>query len=420
MNDMWALTFDRSKNTWDDSKGMDKVRVPRPHLDEDDPERRDASKVIIKVLYAGFCGSDRGIWWRKAFGDMVSDSLDEEGQDVRTFGHELLGQIVEVGSRVTEKYGYKAGDIVSTESHIICGTCYQCRLGQNHVCADDKIIGISMDGCFAEYVRLPAKALWRTDLTKIRPEVAAIQEPFGNAMHACQATDLRGKTVAVLGTGTIGLFAVLIARSMGARMVIGIEPDAHHQDLARRLGADHILTPGMPPKDEPWRSDPALREKIMELTGGVGVDVAMEMAGFNSSVNNAVAITRRGGDVVLFGVKNGDWVFENAHRIIMNGLNLHGIVGRQIFQTWHLTRALLEQEDNGIQRAIWEVILNQGEGTLVHIDDFDKGSFEGMIGQHPKVVIQFGELDGPVEALEEPDVTPRSNPEREEVHGLPA
>src|SRR5690606_10397351 len=127
--------------------------------------------------YAGFCGSDRGIWWRKAFGDMILGSLAEEGRTKRIVGHELLGEIVEVGSRVTEKYGYRVGDVVSTESHIVCGTCVQCRLGESHVCARDKIIGISLDGCFAEYIKLPAKALWPTDLSKIRPEVAAIQEP---------------------------------------------------------------------------------------------------------------------------------------------------------------------------------------------------------------------------------------------------
>ena len=129
-------------------------------------------------------------------------------------GHELLGRIVDMGPRVAPKYAFEVGDVVSTESHIVCGTCYQCRVGDSHVCERDKIIGISQDGCFAEYVKLPAKALWRTDLSKIRPEVAAVQEPFGNAVHACQVTELRGKTVAILGCGTIGLFAILIARGM--------------------------------------------------------------------------------------------------------------------------------------------------------------------------------------------------------------
>ncbi len=390
-SDMWALTFDRRRESWDTSSGMVRERVPKPVIDESVDGGSDAKNVLLRVIYAGFCGSDRGIWWRKAFGDMVSNSLDEDGADRRIFGHELLGEIVEVGSGVTAKYGYAPGDIVSTESHIVCGTCVQCRLGEHHVCSRDRIIGISMDGCFAEYVKLPAKSLWRTDLHKIRAEVAAVQEPFGNAVHACQITDLRSKTVAIFGTGTIGLFAVLIARGMGARKVIGIEPDPHHADLARRLGCDAVLTPATPPEGEPWRSDPDLRRQLLELTDGVGVDVAMEMSGFPSSTNNAIRAVRRGGHVVLFGVRNGDLVLEDAHRVVMNGLQLHGVVGRRIFATWHITRALLEHRDNGIQDAVWNTILNRGEGTLVHIDDFDRHSFEQAISKHPKVVIQFSD-----------------------------
>ncbi len=384
---MWALTFDRSRESWDDSTGLVKERVPIPRLDE--PDGVDRSNVIIKVKYAGFCGSDRGIWWRKSFGDMILSSLTAEGRDKRIVGHELLGEIVAVGDRVGPKYGYAPGQIVSTESHIVCGVCHQCRVGDLHVCADDKIIGISRDGCFAEYVKLPAKALWPTDLSRIRPEVAAVQEPFGNAMHACQATELRGKTVAIIGCGTIGLFAILIARGMGASRIIGVEPDAKHAALARQLGCEVVLTPARPPEGAPHASDPALISAVQELTGGVGVDVAMELAGFNSALNNAVKITRRGGHVVLFGVKNGDAVIEDFHRIIMNGLQLHAVVGRQIFGTWELTRSLLENQANGIQDAIYTIILNSGDGTIVDIDSWEAGAFERIIRANPKVLIRF-------------------------------
>jgi threonine 3-dehydrogenase len=386
MPKMTALTFDRSREDWSTSTGMVLEQVDVPRITD---THEDRSEVLVKVLYAGFCGSDRGIWWRKAFGDMVLGSLDNEGKDRRIFGHELLGEIVEVGARVTEKYGYRPGEIVSTESHIVCGTCHQCRLGEYHVCAKDRIIGISLDGCFAEYVKLPGKSLWRTDLERIRPEVAAIQEPFGNAMHACQVTDLRGKTVAILGTGTIGLFAVLIAKGMGARKVIGIEVDPARREQAAMLGCDAVIDPGSPPADAPHLSNPDLKAQILDLTDGVGVDVAMEMAGFNSSANNAVAITRRGGHVVLFGVKNGDLILQDAHRIVMNGLQLHGVVGRRIFQTWHMTRALLENRDNGIQDAIWNVILNRGEGTMVDIREWERSAFEKVINTHPKAILKF-------------------------------
>jgi threonine 3-dehydrogenase len=262
-------------------------------------------------------------------------------------------------------------------------------VGDLHVCADDKIIGISQDGCFAEYVKLPAKALWPTDLGRIRPEVAAVQEPFGNAVHACQAAELRGRTVAVIGCGTIGLFAILIARGMGARRVIGVEVNPQRADMARKLGCDEVIAPGLPPKDAPWASDPELIARVHELTDGVGVDVVLEMAGFNSAMNNALKMARRGGHVVLFGVKNGDAHVEDYHRVIMNGLQLHGVVGRQIFGTWEMTSALLENQTNGIQDAIWDVILNKGEGTRVRMQDWEASAFEAMIGRHPKVLIEF-------------------------------
>src|SRR5262249_18522843 len=147
----------------------------------------------------------------------------------------------------------------------------------------------SEDGCFAEVVKLPAKNLWRTNMSRIRPEVAAVQEPFGNAVHACTKVNLRGKRVAIFGCGTIGLFAVAIAPAMGAIYVIGVEPMENHATMAKKLGADIVLSPREAPKDKPFASDPELTEKIRKLTDGVGVDVALEMSGMNASVNNAIA-----------------------------------------------------------------------------------------------------------------------------------
>lgn len=379
---MVALTFDRSREEWSSSTGFVKERIPIPAL-------QDPGGVLIRVKYAGFCGSDRGIWWRKAFGDLIAHSLDEEGRDKRVIGHELLGEIVEVGSEVEARYGLRVGDVVSTESHIVCDACYQCLVGDKHVCAREKIIGISRDGCFAEYIQLPAKSLWPTDLSRIRPEVAAIQEPFGNAVHAVSVVDVKDRTVAIVGTGTIGLFALLIARGLGARKVIGVEVDPHHAELARRLGADAVLTPALPPAGTPHRSDPALQQAILDLTDGVGVDVSLEMAGFNSALNNAIKITRRGGSVVLFGVKNGDVVVEDYHRIVMSGLKLHAVVGRQLFRTWEITKALLEDRSNGIQDAVWDTILNGGKGTIADIQTWEKESFEALIQAHPKGLIRF-------------------------------
>ncbi len=388
---MRALIYDRGLDPWETSKGLRKVELPTPRL-EPQTVGQDRSAVIIRTLYTGFCGSDRGIWFRKAFHDMIYDSLDGEEQDRRVVGHELLGQIVAVGDRAAGKYGYKVGDIVSTESHLVCGRCYQCRVGQNHVCAEDKIIGISVDGCFADYLKLPAKALWATNLDRIRPEVAAIQEPFGNAVHACTKVDLRGKSVAIFGTGTIGLFAVLIARGLGAGRIIGIDPNPLHADMARRLGADEVIEPNLNGAN-PIAADEDVVEAIKKATQGIGADVSMEMSGFNSAFNSAIGATRRGGDVILFGIQDGPVVVDSFPRLVMNGIALHSVIGRQIFETWTVTRSLLEDRSNRIQDLIWEVILGEGHDTIVDIADWEAGSFENCITSHPKAIIRFAGWD---------------------------
>ena len=381
MSHMRALTFDSSREDWASSTGMVLESIERPQLSAADRER-----VLIEVMYAGFCGTDRGIWSRKSMADMVLGSLAAEGQTRRVFGHELLGRVID---DVTSKHGIQVGDVVSTESHIVCGHCYQCRLGQEHVCANDRIIGVSVDGCFADVVKLPAKALWKTDLTKIRPEVAAVQEPFGNAVHACQAADLSGRTVAILGTGTIGLFAILVARGMGAAKVIGVDPDPKRRATAAALGCDLVLEPGSAQGAPSHHANPSLVDAVRAATDGVGVDVALEMAGSPASVNNAIHMVRRGGDVVLFGLRNGDMPIQDFHRVIMNGLNLHGVVGRRVFGTWEITRRLLEDPNNGVQQAIWDVILEQGRGSIVDIGSFERTAFESTLERFPKPILRF-------------------------------
>lgn len=387
---MQALTYDRGTDPWETTVGLRKTEVERPSIDET-RDYHDRSNVLVKPIMTGFCGSDRGIWFRSSFKDMIFKSLDRDHKNTRVIGHELLGRIVDIGPDARRTYGLEVGDIVTTESHIICGACYQCRIGDTHVCADDKIIGISEDGCFSEVVKLPARTLWRTNLDKIRPEVAAVQEPFGNAVHACTKVNLRGKRVAIVGCGTIGLFAVAVARAMGANYIIGVEPMENHAEMARRLGADVVLRPNASgnANGKSHASDPELTERIRKLTDGVGVDVALEMTGINASVNNAIHAVRRGGDVILFGLKTGDAVIENFDRLIVDGISLHSVIGRRIFETWHITRHLLESRDPNIHDLIWEVILNRGEGTMFDFKDYEPGSFQKAISTFPKVIIKY-------------------------------
>jgi len=386
---MKCLVFDKSSMAWDKSRGFIRREVPAPVLDEKlDPG--DADNVLVKVIYAGFCGSDRGIWNRTAFKGMIFDSLKREKKSTRIIGHEMVGEIVQVGSRAQARFGYGLKDIVSTESHIICGTCYQCRIGQTHICSKDVIIGIGRDGCFAEYIKLPANVLWPTDPRKIKMKVAALQEPFGNAVHACTTADLRGKTVAVFGCGTIGLFVIMVARALGATRVIGIEPNPDNVAMARKLGADDVIPLDLS-RSAPhsWSSDKELVKEVRAAFGGIGPDVCMEMAGFNSSVNNAIQSARRGGEVILFGLKQGNFHIQAFDRVIVNGLTLHSVIGRRIFETWYITRNLLEDRTNGIQDKIAEVILGGGEEAVVHIDEFTPESFEKTLSEWPKPLIQF-------------------------------
>ncbi len=382
---MQAIAYDAAQDVWDETRGLRNIRVPKPALEEDD-EALDAEMVLIKVIYSGFCGSDRGIWFRNSFKEVIHESLQAEGKTARVLGHELLGEVAQAGRVAGEHYGYRPGDIVSTESHIICGRCKQCLIGDTHVCSNEKVIGFSLDGCLAEYVKLPASVLWRTDTTKIRPEVACLQEPFGNAVHACTKVDLRGRTVAIFGCGTIGLFAVLIARALGAARIIGIEPNERNAAMAEQLGADKVIR-FKPAGDSP-RADEDVVRQVRDF-GPDGVDVAIEMSGYNSSVNNAIQSVRRGGHVVPFGIKSGDFVIQDYSQIVSKGLSLHGIFGRRIFSTWYMTQNLLESTHAGIQEKIYDVMLNRGDGTIVDIDDFSPRDFEKRILAHPKVIIRW-------------------------------
>lgn len=393
-----ALTFDTQKDGWDTSKGFVLREVPMPILDEaKNPE--DALSVILKVRYAGVCGSDRGLWYRTAFKDLVHDSLQREGKTMRVTGHEFVGEIVAVGSMVERLYHdqdtknpakIEVGSLVSGDSHVTCGRCYQCRLGEEHVCLNEAILGISIDGIFAEYVKIPAKNLWAVDERRVRPEIAAIYDPFGNAVHASMAADMRGQRVAVFGAGPIGLFSVLLARNFGAAKIIAVDINPSNLEMAKQCGAHETILIEKKQKANEWEHDPEVVARIMELTYGKGVDISMEMAGPFSSINNCIESTRRGGHVVLFGIKDGDITIPKfSPRVIVRGLTLHGIIGREIFKTWQIAQRMLSDKANGIQDAIWNVILKEGKGTVIDFKSFTPETFEKAMNENPKIVFKI-------------------------------
>jgi len=394
---MHGLIIDTTNQPWEESRGFQLAELERPSLDEAH-NSDDASSVIVKVKYAGVCGSDRGLWYRNAFKDQFLAALERDKKPSRVVGHEFVGEVVEVGSKVNSLYWdpdpknvakIEVGSLVSGDSHVTCGKCYQCRLGEANVCMNEAILGITIDGIFAQYVKLPAKNRWAMDSSRIRPEVAAIMDPFGNAIHALSKVDVRGQRVAIFGAGPIGLFSVLIAQKFGAAKVIAVDVSAANLELAKRCGADETILIEPSEKANAWEHDTSVIERIRELTYGKGVDVSMEMAGPASSVNNAIDSTRRGGHVILFGVKDGDMTIPHFPRLIVAGLTIHCVIGREIFKTWQLSQRVLSQTSNGIQDKVWNVILNGGKDTVLNLSEFDPAVFEQTMNEHPKLIFNM-------------------------------
>lgn len=287
------------------------VEVPRPGPGE----------VLVKVRATSICGTDHHVYrWDTWSAGRVRPPL--------VLGHEFCGEVVELGPGVD---GVAVGDYVSAESHVVCGSCYQCRTGQAHVCSHTRILGVDRDGCFAEYVVVPAVNIWRNSPT-LPADVAAMQEPLGNAVHAALHFPLVARTVAVVGCGPLGLCAVGIARAAGASRVLAAEVNSYRQELARRVGAHRVI--------DPRRED--LTRVLREETGGLGVDVLLEMSGHPDAVRAALRGTRSGGDVALLGLPAAPFELDVGNEVVMRGLTVQGIAGRRLWQTWYQVRALLD------------------------------------------------------------------------------
>lgn len=386
---MKALILPVTRSNWATTKGYELRDVPAPVLDEKkDPA--DADRVLIEPIFGGVCGTDKGIWFRKAFREAILSHMEKDKREHFVMGHELLGRIVELGSNVKKRGRFHAGQVVAAESHIYCGKCPMCLTGDQHVCANERIIGVTWDGIFAERTKLPENVLWPTNLGVIRPEVAAVQEPFGNAVHVCtpnmlgsdlKTNEMRGKTVAVFGCGTIGMFAILVARAMGAKKIIGIEPNEKNKAKALALGADKVIAP----------SDKSA-EEIRDFLDGYGADYSLEMSGFPSSLIQAIRGARRGGHIVLFGLSSGDLTIPQFEDIITAGKRLHSVVGRRVFSTWEITKQLLEDKNNGIQDQVWKHVLEEGKGTILPLSEFTPARFEKNLGEYPKTLVQINKI----------------------------
>ena len=287
------------------------VPLPGPH------------DVLVQVEAASICGTDLHIWkWDDWSRQRIRPPL--------TVGHEFAGTVAAVGDLVEQ---VRVGDYVSAESHVTCGHCFQCRTGQAHMCPQTQILGVDRDGAFAEYVAVPESVIWQNDRAKLPPEIATLQEPFGNAVYASLSHDLAGQTVAVFGCGPIGLFSIGIARASGAGAVFALDPVAYRLDLARKMGANDVFAPA---------GDGDAVEWILQATGGNGVDVVLEMSGAPSAITDAFRAVRNGGRMTLFGIPSRPVEIDIAENMIFKNLTVFALNGRRIWDTWYKTRWLLE------------------------------------------------------------------------------
>lgn len=331
--------------------GLQVVEVPDPEIRSDE--------VLIRVRRAGICGTDLHIYhWDEWSRDRIRPPL--------VLGHEFMGEVVEVGGLVET---IEVGDRVSAEGHLVCGHCELCRTGMSHVCQETRIIGVDRDGAFAEFVSIPATNIIPIPAS-ISDDHAALFDPLGNAFHTVLHSDVAGRVVAVVGCGPIGLFAVGIARAAGAATVIAIEPHEERRELARAMGAHHLLDPA---------TDDSARE-VLDLTRGYGADVVCEMSGHPAGVRSAFQMCRNGGHVRMLGLPKGAIEVNLARDVIFKGLHLYGVVGRLMYETWIEMR-------NFLAAGLLDI-----EPVITHrlpFERFEEGIAAMEAGEAAKVVLSF-------------------------------
>lgn len=324
------------------------VPIPRPGPGE----------VLIRVKATSLCGTDLHIYrW---------DQWAEEnfGPTPMVFGHEYAGEVVEVGAGVTM---VRPGDFVSGETHLACGVCRLCRIGQKHICLNMGLVGVTRPGCFAEYIAIPEAEVWLNP-PEMPIEIAALQEPFGNAVHTVLSGDIAARATLVMGCGPIGLFAVGIARAAGASPIWAVDINDFRLDLARQMGATRVINA--------TREDPVAI--IHEETDGVGVDVALELSGAPVGIRQAFQALRAGGRISLLGLPAEPFEFDLSNLIVLKGAEVHGIYGRLMFDTWYRTRTLLGQGLVDVAPLITH---------RMPLDEFETAADLLMHGQAGKIIL---------------------------------
>ncbi len=301
------------------AKGLEVCTIPKPQPGPED--------VLVYVEAASLCGTDLHIWnWDEWSQRRIKTPL--------TLGHEFCGTVVAIGDKVRN---VTVGDFVSAESHVTCGMCYQCRTGQAHMCPKTSILGVDREGAFANYVAVPEKVIWQNNRAKLPPEIATLQEPFGNAVFSTMNQDLSGQSVVVFGCGPIGLFTIGIAKAVGAKAVFASDIHPFRINLAKQMGATHVFNPSKPEKP-----GADIVAEMVEANGGYGVDFVLEMSGAPTAITSAFRVVRNGGTVILFGIPSKPVEIDVAENMIFKNLTVLALNGRRIFDTWYKTRWLLE------------------------------------------------------------------------------
>ncbi|MBI5154611.1 L-threonine 3-dehydrogenase [Candidatus Poribacteria bacterium] len=335
--------------------------APGPKLIRADIEKPEPGpgEVLVRVTHAGICGTDVHIWkWDAWAAGRLKPPL--------TTGHEFVGIVEKAGEGVD---GIRPGDRVSAEGHITCGVCRYCRTGQGHICSNVKIIGVDCDGCFADYLVMPASNIWPVD-RRIPDHHAAIFDPLGNAMHTVATEPVAGKTVLIVGAGAIGLFAIPICKAFGADRVIVAEPNAYRRKLAQRVKADLILDP----------TKNRISEVVHRDVDPDGVDVMLEMSGHPEGFREGLRSLRGAGAAVLLGLPAEPFAIDWSVDIIFKAIRIFGVNGRRMFDTWYQSQQFFIAHGASI------------EPILTHqmpLEDFEKGFDLLLAGKAGKIILNI-------------------------------
>ncbi|MGA2571541.1 MAG: L-threonine 3-dehydrogenase [Terracidiphilus sp.] len=277
-------------------------------------------EVLVRVQTASVCGTDLHIYnWDPWAKGRIHPPLIP--------GHEFAGVVAALGKGVST---VREGDLVSAEMHVACGKCLQCRTGLAHVCQHVRILGVDADGAFAGYAVIPESNIWKLS-PSIPHDYASLLDPLGNAVHTVLAGPIAARTVAVTGCGAIGLFSIAVAKTCGAARVFATDVNPHRRKVALEMGAELALDPTTEP----------VEKRILEATGGTGVDVLLEMSGHPEAVRLGFALLRTGGRASLLGIPSRPFELDFARDIIFKGATVQGINGRKMFETWFQMEALL-------------------------------------------------------------------------------